>query len=161
MLDADPTIWECGFGNRYGTGETGTCDGTTYRRCTTDFDCPNGLSCLGYAPQWCGAESPGICSTGSDGSAPACVSAACTLTGENVCVRCGNGRIDGLQEECEDGNFVSGDGCSDHCQFEGECRGTGLPLFDPVECATDDDCAVLANCAEDGPSAPCTCVIGT
>ena len=34
-------------------------------------------------------------------------------------------------------------------------------VFDPVECATDDDCAILADCAEGGPSAPCTCVIGT
>jgi cysteine-rich repeat protein len=40
------------------------------------------------------------------------------------CTRCGNGVIEGA-EQCDDGNFASGDGCSDTCQIES----TGALVF--------------------------------
>jgi len=44
---------------------------------------------------------------------------------------CGNGRVE-ITEQCDDGNLVNGDGCSNQCQIEGAPAGTTsfLPVAD-------------------------------
>ena len=41
-------------------------------------------------------------------------------------MNCGNGLIDS-GEQCDDGNTISGDGCSALCQFEGRATDAGIP----------------------------------
>jgi cysteine-rich repeat protein len=54
---------------------------------------------------------------------------------------CGNGVID-PGEQCDDGNTVSGDGCSSTCQIEG----TGLPCTPHTfRCGSNDDVEVCNN----------------
>ena len=57
------------------------------------------------------------------------------FSGVQVLSECGNGILEEPYEECDDGNYVSGDGCSATCQIEG---GPG-PSPGP-ECEDDSDC---------------------
>ncbi len=56
---------------------------------------------------------------------------------------CGNGTIDGT-EECDDGNFTSGDGCDNDCSFsckaDADCD-DGNPCTGDETCGTDHACA--------------------
>lgn len=70
---------------------------------------------------------------------------------------CGNGILDvpGV-EECDDGNSVSGDGCSASCALEdcrasGHCSGCGNGVLEPGELCDDGN-----SVAGDGCSAMCT-----
>lgn len=65
------------------------------------------------------------------------VTQACTTA-------CGDGNHD-VDEECDDGNAVSGDGCSDTCHFEGGFECTDQPMADAVPCPSNPaaQCLVL------------------
>ena len=62
---------------------------------------------------------------------------------------CGNGVIDNMLEQCDDGNLVSGDGCSPSCQLEPRC---GNGVFEPPFEQCDDGNLV----GGDGCSPICT-----
>jgi cysteine-rich repeat protein len=53
--------------------------------------------------------------------------------GVQVLSSCGNGILEEPYEECDDGNFVSGDGCSALCQDETEEPPIEPPIEPPVE----------------------------
>jgi len=87
-----------------------------------------------FADAYAKAEAKGGCTTLND--------AANIETKVDVCVAdmvgdlaCGNGVIDG-DEQCDDGNTTSGDGCSSSCQ--NECGPDGSV------CATDSQCCSLS-----------------
>lgn len=56
---------------------------------------------------------------------------------------CGNGIVDGSGEACDDGNNVSGDGCSQNCQLEIgpdlSCKDPASVTFKPFIPSTDGD----------------------
>lgn len=63
-------------------------------------------------------------------------------------VRCGDGIADPAGgEQCDDGNLINGDGCSDTCQIESFC---GDGILDPNEACDDGN-----NVDGDGCSATC------
>ena len=67
-----------------------------------------------------------------------------------VCTVCGNGRVE-FGETCDDGNEVSGDGCTDDCQDEGCIAQTpgypGVPICDDGDGCTLDSCdATTSTC---------------
>ena len=49
---------------------------------------------------------------------------------------CGNVIVEGPQETCDDGNTVSGDGCSATCQVEAACRPLGATCETTSQCCT-------------------------
>lgn len=64
-------------------------------------------------------------------------------TGSNNCRYCGDGNHDIFEESCDDGNWINGDGCDDHCRIEVEC-GNGVIETDgtdlqPGVAGIDDD----------------------
>ena len=65
-----------------------------------------------------------------------CASGRCDTRNHRVCEppnRCGNGAVEG-SEACDDGDVISGDGCSATCVFE---VGAG-PCTDGVQCVTGE-----------------------
>jgi cysteine-rich repeat protein len=68
-------------------------------------------------------------------------------------LRCGNG-IYNAYEQCDDGNTLSGDGCSRTCTTErtshGVCMGTGMCT--PMDGAGPDECTSNADCMPDSSS---------
>src|SRR5262249_7752554 len=82
---------QCDLGSS-NCGATDTCD-TCTRSCTSD------------------CQLLGRCT----GNAACCTTAADCPAGQGCC---GNGITDGPGEQCDDGNRLSGDCCSDHCQNE-------------------------------------------
>lgn len=56
---------------------------------------------------------------------------------------CGNGRLE-PGEECDDGNTVSGDGCSDTCQVESTDDQTLRVQWIPTQNGSEVTCALLA-----------------
>ena len=76
--------------------------------------------------------------------------------------RCGNGLRYSSEEQCDDGNLVSGDGCSANCQIEAgaQCSGGSVSQADlcsvqPVNCTQANG----GNCTE--PPSNCTETTGT
>jgi cysteine-rich repeat protein len=73
---------------------------------------------------------------------------------------CGNGTVEAT-EECDDGNTVDEDGCTNLCTAEGEC---GDGVIDPLEFCDDGntvecdgctaDCLIEASCCGDGAVQP-------
>lgn len=65
---------------------------------------------------------------------PACNETTCLKTGTVACAAagdpncCGNGTTDAA-EDCDDGNTVNGDGCSNRCLLEGSSAGYPAPSF--------------------------------
>jgi cysteine-rich repeat protein len=123
-------------------------------------------------------ENGGVCEEVSDGEAsciclPGYVGLACEYPDET----CGNGIVNG-DEQCDDGNLVSGDCCSESCQFESSgaacgdsgdtacdnsdsCDGSGVCLsnyeattFDcgdsGTACTNQDKCDGAGSCADQG-----------
>lgn len=87
------------------------------------------------------------CSTTGDLTSLQSASDAChaAITGSLAGPGCGNGTID-LGEECDDGNAVDGDGCSDSCELEAEYQQDfeALVRTDPNALA-DDGWRVFGN----------------
>ena len=106
--------WYCGNGRKEGPER---CDGS-------DFGGPGLDRCTGPWPEHGG---PLACTPGGSASDPATqFPNGCTIS-RAFCWVCGNGVIDPgtyvvggrtLQEQCDDGNLVDGDGCSATCQRE-------------------------------------------
>ena len=73
---------------------------------------------------------------------------------------CGNGRVE-AGEQCDDGNAVSGDGCSASCQVDPgyTCTGTQPSVcIDTNECTNGtSQCSVNATCTNTPGSYTCTC----
>ena len=102
-------------------------------------------------------------SASGDDAPPIDAGEACT-DGGNCLIGCGNGKLDpGLGEVCDDGNSVSGDGCSSNCttvEKDYACPQPGEPCVYLVKCGdgrlggkeTCDDGNVIDN---DGCSATC------
>ena len=76
-----------------------------------------------------------------------------------VSASCASETIEGV-EECDDGNFFSGDGCSGACFVEDEATCTGEPsvcyFCGDGNFETGEDCDDGNNVANDGCSATCT-----
>jgi len=114
-----------------------------------DVDCSDGIACTVDS---CGGllgcdniPDDSLCDDLDPATSDMCnVSAGCVNTTIQVC---GNGTLE-TPEECDDGNTVSGDGCSDVCTIEPIC-GNGT-LETPEEC--DDGNTVSG----DGCSDICT-----
>jgi len=86
----------------------------------TGFDSTGDIICSGTdSSNGSGTAGPGA--DGGDGS----------NGGGDSPAACGNGILDGSNEQCDDGNTLSGDGCSATCQVETPCGdGTWACLFD-------------------------------
>ena len=87
-----------------------------------DGVCEGGETCTTCETD-CGGCGDGVCGDGVCDSEETCVNCFpdCGGCGDGVC---GDGIIqqpnsDGIYEECDDGNILSGDGCSSSCDFEG------------------------------------------
>ncbi|WP_194863092.1 EGF domain-containing protein [Myxococcus sp. AB036A] len=78
-------------------------------------------------------------------------------------VFCGNGQVD-TEEQCDDGNLVSGDGCGAGCQVAPgySCSGTQPSVCTDVnECTNGtSQCSVNATCTNTPGSYNCTCKPG-
>jgi cysteine-rich repeat protein len=71
----------------------------------------------------------------------------------STCDLCGNGTID-TGEDCDDGGFVAGDGCSPVCRYERDCTCDGIVIPPP----DDARCAIVADCAS--ACSPCSLAAG-
>ena len=152
-------IWSCLYDTRRTTGSGVSCAGRTVGQCGSDYDCPAGTECITYDASWCGATAYGVCThTSLLEEGLACnEDTQCKLTGENICIVCGDGEIDTTQEQCDDLNAVAGDGCSSICRYEGLCLDSYLDST-YLGCSKSEDCAQYdpeCNRMYDGP---CTCV---
>ncbi|HEY4014849.1 MAG TPA: DUF4215 domain-containing protein [Polyangiaceae bacterium] len=108
-------IWVCGNGH-VDPGEA--CDDgnvTAGDGCSPSCQVESGYSCPNFfAAESClSTEGVACCATIST-AGQGCVGGACTKLTVNVC---GDGALAGT-EQCDDGNTVSGDGCSSSCQLE-------------------------------------------
>ncbi len=123
---------ECGNGIRE-PGET--CDPSS--SCVTS--CPTlGCTILGLAGKAdaCTAQCVPAGTRTACVSGDACCPAGCTEADDSDCAAaCGNSVFD-LGEECDDGNRVSGDGCSATCTIEQFC-GTDSECQDGDVCTAD------------------------
>ncbi|MFH1310899.1 MAG: hypothetical protein ABIH65_00655, partial [Nanoarchaeota archaeon] len=116
-LGLECNTWEiCGINTYCGTcsgsdlcNATGQCN-----TCEPDPDVCLNRACGSWTNGTCGTVSCGTCSGGS----------ICNSIGQ--CVFCGNGVIN-TGESCDDGNFVSGDGCSSTCTVENNWFCVGEP----------------------------------
>lgn len=113
------------------------------------------LDCGGVCPLGC--EDGKNCLVGSD-----CLSKVCEkdAMGFLKCVSppCGDLTVSGL-ETCDDGNAMSGDGCSDTCKKEPgyTCSGAG-PCVDIDECQQNtDNCPTGTTCVNTPGSFTCSC----
>jgi len=165
----------CVYDTRWDTGAEATCEGTPFGHCESGLDCPTGLMCGSFGATWCDdADVDGICSFGVGGwlgnPASECVTDTdCLVNAPNICQICGDGQVQGspgacrdarcVQEQCDDGNRVDGDGCSATCQFEGTCFDARGHELHNVHCATAADCArdPYGYECQEGPLGPCTC----
>ena len=175
---ADCTLecgWECPAGTDCRAAKCGDGKVAGKEQCddgnNTDGDGCSALCALegkpvAVAEGWiCTSPSAAVVGTadgGADAGADAGAPAACK--GPTTCTTtvCGNGKIEG-SEQCDDGNTVTGDGCSPFCRLEPTCPLTGggcsslcgdgllLPadLLDPTNC--DDGNTVSG----DGCSSTC------
>jgi len=74
---------------------------------------------------------------------------------EATTAECGNGRVEAPDEECDDGNAVSGDGCEDDCTFS--CHEAADCADDGNQCTTEVCAAVTGGraCGHDFNTLPC------
>jgi cysteine-rich repeat protein len=86
---------------------------------TCDADCTNVMCADGFTNPAAGE----MCD--ESGAAPQC---------DTTCQRpvCGDGRWNGPSEECDDGNFTDGDGCSSTCTLE-TCGNGTMDMFEICE----------------------------
>jgi cysteine-rich repeat protein len=153
----------CAYSTRRDTGFMNSCDGNIYGQCDVGEDCPTGMFCGGFAENWC-VDGLGTC---SPAFAQGCNSDAdCVVERKNICQICGDGILQQSEtdcppgsygpfcqgEHCDDGNTLSGDGCSASCQLEGRCTQFGR-RDDRAPCATASDCEAYFQCTFE----PCTC----
>jgi len=108
--------------------------------CINDAVCPNAgnLICQdkqlsnGYSCVNKDTNGIGICQKASGNLVECCLNSDCnkdmtcdtsshTCKGGSIYPVCGDGKLDS-GEQCDDGNTISGDGCSSTCQSEVECR---------------------------------------
>lgn len=129
--------------------------------CGTDLDCPDGCSCSVNMPESCVGQCyedgfGDLCPGGGSGGGP----------------YCGDGVVNQVSEECDDGNAQDGDGCDSLCQIEPPpgCDDDSIcePQFNenvvncpndcfsggggPVSCTVDGVCSAgetPGNCSED------------
>jgi fibro-slime domain-containing protein len=147
---------KCGDGKVAGKEQCDDGNNTDGDGCAAD--CTLESKPVAVAEGWI-CTSPSAAAVGTaDGGAPA------TCKGPTTCTTtvCGNGKVEG-SEQCDDGNTVTGDGCSPFCRLEPKCPATGggcsslcgdgllLPadLLDPTNC--DDGNTVSG----DGCSSTC------
>jgi fibro-slime domain-containing protein len=123
--------WECAVGAACRAAKCGDGKVAGAEQCD-DGNTTNGDGCsslctlegkpVAVAEGWVCTSSttPGTADGGADGGA----SAACK--GPTTCTTtvCGNGKVEG-SEQCDDGNKVTGDGCSPFCRLEPKCPATG------------------------------------
>ncbi len=142
LNDNDCTI-RCGDGI-VSTGET--CDPPSscptscddHNSCTTDTMTGSAATCNVS----CSHQAITQCVNG-DGCCPA----GCTTKNDSDCAPvCGNGVVE-AGEQCDDGNKVSGDGCSATCTVESVC---GTPTTNCFACECRD-CAWSMNACFNGP----------
>ena len=97
--------------------------------CTTGVNSvppATGITCGGSFNEQTGCYDSTICGCAWDAASETC---GADWTFESSCGVCGN-HVRDFGEECDDGNRVSGDGCSASCEFEGTLNpcGEGLTL---------------------------------
>lgn len=113
------------------------CINDNLERCS-GLACAGGLSCavVDDAPMCATTDQLMVC-------AGAASLAACPLADDTigVCVdqvcipaRCGNGRVE-LDEQCDDGNTIAGDGCSPSCTIE-TCGNGIIDVGESCDCGT-------------------------
>lgn len=104
--------------------------------CGNGILCPTGKQCI--AGRCASANDIAACSGVADGE-------PCEAdTGPGVCLDgacatsiCGDGRVDAL-EVCDDGNRISGDGCSGTCASDETCGNGVLELAEACDCGDAD-----------------------
>lgn len=97
-------------------GQSGGFDITV---CDGPEDCAAGERCFDNHVVYCGTEGPiMVCHSDADCDRPEvnpCLNGGCYPSAKRI--TCGNGIVD-PEEECDDGNHTSGDGCSNNCELE-------------------------------------------
>jgi cysteine-rich repeat protein len=127
--------------NYDGVCDTGT-EGCTCSDCNLEQDsCESGTLCSADDSYCCNPQSDGICEPYCGSSDPDCGS-----TGKV----CGNGYKE-IGEECDDGNTVSGDGCSSTCTYE--IIGPGELCPEGTAMCSDGTCSVNCFSTDEGYSA--------
>jgi cysteine-rich repeat protein len=94
----------------------------------------------------------------NDAGGPTSVNFSHAVAGQTCVPSCGNGTLD-VTETCDDGNTMSGDGCTANCALEPgyQCPTPGVSCVDIDECATGmDNCSTNATCTN-APAGTFTC----
>ena len=119
------------------TCQAGACTGSNPKTCTALDQCHVAGTC---------APATGTCSNPNEIDGTACMNGGTPGACANgVCGSCGDGTITGA-EICDDGNFVSGDGCDNNCTPTacGNGIAAGAELCDDGNLVNGDGCD--ANC---------------
>ncbi|MBW2976413.1 hypothetical protein KY347_03130 [Candidatus Woesearchaeota archaeon] len=113
--------------------------------------CGNGIVENGEGCDY-GSSNGDQCTPPYGGSCTYC-SSSCEILGL-IGGSCGDGSLDAGDEECDDGNIISGDGCSATCQFEG-CR-TDADCDDGLFCSGQETCNLYTHTCQSGIPVICT-----
>jgi cysteine-rich repeat protein len=108
----------------------------------------------------CDVATPIICRGSCNPFVGICTDFGCEVDCTCAPVTCGDLSFDPPDEECEDGNATSGDGCSAECLLEGALCGNGQPpcesgdycFFQPLLCGEPDFLGICRPIPT-----PCTC----
>ncbi len=102
----------CDDGNVCTVGDA--CDGVSLCKSATPNTCDDANSCtLDSCSEPAGCSHVGLPVPITCGDAMVCIGTACKAAGT-----CGDSAVNGLGEQCDDGNTKNGDGCDSNCQYE-------------------------------------------
>lgn len=125
-------------------GAGSSCGDAKTSRCSFDLYCPIGTVCNDTHEICVTPQQLEACTGIADGESCTLGEATNGTCSGGVCfvAECGNGLVD-VDEVCDDGNLISGDGCRSDCQSEEACGNQLVDVAVGEQCDCGDDPSAL------------------